>query len=488
MMNLLQRFINSWWKITSIIIILVLLSILAYFAITFVPMISHVKSYVSAIQNDSNSENLKNSSNLISHDLDRAFQSLNNPILKQLLTVSGLDFSIIAPELKGLILASPEITGATKTKKFMIAFQNSAEARGTGGILGAFAIIAMENGHLRVERTGSNIALKSLNEIPIPVPNEYTNLYRSDPAIWQNSNLSPHFPYGAKIWMALWEKQYNEKLDGVFAIDPTALSYILKATGPVQLVNGEKIDSDNVVFNTLSGAYKRFEKDNLARKKYLVDIINATFSKIVAGDFSKIPMAKAFRKGILENRILFFSNDSLSQESLFQTRLSGNLTAKANNQFRVVIQNIDASKLDYYLDRKIYLKSLSCEDPRITQISVVVTNSLKTGVGLPAYVLTRADKTKPIGMITGQHRFLVFIYGPVGSSLVHAKRSSTFGSAGGVGTELGRPILVSDVDLSPLMSERITATFTRGSGKLTYFDQPLVRKSSITITDKCKGQ
>ena len=90
-------------------------------------------------------------------------------------------------------------------------------------------------------------------------------------------------------------------------------------------------------------------------------------------------------------------------------------------------------------------------------------------------------------MITGQHRFLVFIYGPKGSNLINAKRSSTFGSAGGVGTELGRPILVSDVDLAPLMSEKITATFTSGFEKLTYFDQPLVRKSSITITDTCKG-
>ena len=488
MMILLQRFINSWWKVTLLIFIAIVITVLSYFAITLGPIISHIKTYVTSIHNNSYPEKIETSSKVISNDLDRAFQSLDKPILKQLLRVSGLDFSPIAPELKGLILASPEITGATKTKKFMIAFQNSAEARGTGGILGAFAIVAVENGHLRVERTGSNVALKSLDEIPIPMPTEYTNLYRSDPAIWQNSNLSPHYPYGAKIWMALWEKQYNEKLDGVLAIDPTALSYILKATGSVQLENGEKIDSDNVVFNTLSGAYKRFEKDNLARKRYLVDIMNATFSKITAGDFSKISMAKALRKGTLENRILFCANDKLTQESLFETRLSGNLTAKANNQFRVVIQNIDASKLDYYLDRKIYVKSLSCEDPRTTQISVVVKNSLKTGVGLPAYVLTRADKTKPIGMITGQHRFLVFIYGPIGSSLVHAKRSSTFGSAGGVGTELGRPILVSDLDLSPLMSEKITATFTRGSGKLTYFDQPLVRKSSITINDKCKGQ
>lgn len=487
MLNLLKRAVNRPWKIATVVVTLSLTFLITSVAIVVIPITADAKRYLQHIHTGAQIEPATEAAEILADDVDRVFSRLNNPIVKRILTTTGLEFSDIAPELRALILSGPQLAGINRPRKYLLAFQNSAEARGTGGILGAYAIVVLNKGQLSVERTGSNAGLKSLEVIPIPMPVEYGALYRSDPAIWQNSNLSPHFPYGAKIWMALWNQQYKEKLDGVIAVDPTALSYILDATGAITLASGEKIDSGNIVYKTLSEAYKRFEKDNMARKQYLVEIMNATFSKITSGDFSKLKLAVALRKGVLENRVLIYSNDLTVAKNIKPTRIAGDLTAQAANEYRVVIENIDASKLDYYLDRKISVSTISCQDPRTTQISVVVTNTLASGVGLPAYVLTRADKTQPIGIVPGQHRFLVFIYGPSGSTLINAKRSSTFGSAGGVGTELNRPLLVSDVDLSPLASEKITATFSGGSGPITFHNQPLVRKSSITLVDRCKG-
>jgi len=485
-MKIFKQLINRPWKIFTLIIITILTFLALYFSVTFLPIINDAKTYVSGIQNTKDAVSINESSKELAKDLDTLFLKLNKPVIKQLIAIANLDFSIIAPELKSLIISGPQLAGIGKPQKYLLAFQNSAEARGTGGILGAYAIVIFDKGKLKVERTGTNIALKSLNEIPISVSEEYAQLYRSDPAIWQNSNLSPHFPQGARIWMALWERQYNEKLDGVMAVDPTAISYLLKATGPIFLQSKEKIDSKNVVYKVLSDAYERFETDNLARKDYLVDIINATFAKLADGDYSKIEMARAFKNAIQDNRLLVYTSNSDSQKVLAKSTLAGDLLTNASNQYRVVIQNIDASKLDYYLDREITVESLECAEVRRTQVSVKVTNVLKTGVGLPAYVLTRADKTKPLAIVTGQHRFLVFIYGPKGSSLLHAKRTSSFESAGGIATELGRPLLVSDVDLSPLSSEKITATFEGGRGPISFHDQPLVRKSTITIKDRCQ--
>jgi|APCry1669189241_1035207.scaffolds.fasta_scaffold14514_2 Protein of unknown function (DUF4012) len=487
MMKFLKKLVDKSWKIILLIVTALLGILTIYLCLTVIPIISDAKAYIAGIQEGVSSRSIEKKSEILNKDLDNIFTQLNKPFIKQIVSTAGLDFSTIKPELKSLITSGPDLAGIRTPQKYLLAFQNSAEARGTGGILGAYAIVIINKGKLNVERTGSNIALKSLNEIPILVPDEYKQLYRSDPAIWQNSNLSPHFPYAARIWMALWERQYHEKLDGVIAIDPTALSYILKATGPIRLPSSEKVNSNNVVYKVLSEAYKRFEFENIARKQYLVEIMNATFAKITVGSFSKITMATALKRSIEENRILVYTNNSSVEKNIAQSVLAGDLSTNAKNQYRVVIQNIDASKLDYYLDRKISVKSLTCGDVRTTQISVKVTNSLKTGAGLPAYVLTRADKTKPIGLFTGQHRFLVFIYGPRGATLLNAHRSSSFGSAGGVGTELERPILVSDVDLSPQKSETITAIFSGGHGVVTFHDQPLVRKSSISISNSCKG-
>jgi len=445
----------------------------------------HAKSYFSSLSGEYDRATLDNQSNQVASDVNRLFALLNVPVVKQIATVAGLDFSPIRDEVVATIKASSWLAGADAPKRYMIAFQNSAEARGTGGILGAFAIVDMNKGSFSVVRTGSNAVLYSLKDVPVKVPAEFTRLYGKNPAILQNSNLSPHFPYGAEIWMGLWKKQFGEQLDGVIAVDPSSLSYVLKATGPITLANGSVITSENVVAETLQKAYKRYEKDNNARKQYLVDIMNAAATKITSGQFSNIEMAKAIKRGLIENRILLYSRDQAAQKELSTVRLGGFLSKEPNNEYRAVIQNIDASKLDYYLKRSVVVETTSCKNTQQTQVRVKLTNTLKSGKGLPAYVLTRADKGKPADLVTGQHRFKLFIYGPTNAKLVSVLRENREDGLGGGSTERGRPIYVADVDLAPGESEELLANFAGGVGNISFIDQPLVIPTELSVKGGC---
>ena len=445
----------------------------------------HAKSYISSLSGEYNRASLDKQSGNLAADLNRIFSDLNVPVVKQIESALGVDFTPIRDEVIATVKASSWLAGADAPKRYMIAFQNSAEARGTGGILGAFAIVEMNKGAFTVIRTGSNAVLYSLKDVPVKVPAEFTKLYGKNPAILQNSNLSPHFPYGAEIWMGLWKKQFGEQLDGVIAVDPSALSYVLQATGPITLKSGEVITSENVVAETLQKAYKRYETNNDARKQYLVDIMNAAAAKITSGQFSKVGMAKAIKRGLIENRILMYSRDKSAEAELASVRLGGYLTTTPNNEFRAVIQNIDASKLDYYLQKSVTIESKSCKNVQQTQVRVKLTNTLKTGKGLPAYVLTRADKGKPAKLVTGQHRFKLFIYGPTDAKLVSVLRENRTNGLGGGSTERGRPIYVADVDLAPGQSENLLANFAGGVGKITFVDQPLVRPTQLSIKGGC---
>ena len=450
-----------------------------------IPAIGHAKSYIKVVQGDYTAQSAKSSADLLTSDINRAFALLNAPIAKQISSLLGVNFSNIKDEIQAGVAAGAVLAGADKPKKYLIAFRNSAEARGTGGILGAYAIIEFDNGDIKILKTGSNAELKWNTELIIKMPDEFMRLYGKNPAIWQNSNLSPHFPYGAKIWMANWEKQFGGKLDGVIAVDPTALSYILRSTGEIRLKSGEKITSENVVEETLKNAYERYEKDNDARKQYLVEIMNATAAKLTKDEYSKVKMAKALRDGIKANRILIYSTNQSAQKQLEKVRLGGHLGLAANNEYRTVIQNIDASKLDYYLDRSVTIESKSCQNVKQTQVRIRVTNTLETGVGLSAYVLTRAGKEKPASLITGAHRFKVFIYGPTDAKLISVSRENRTADLGGSSVERKRPVYVADVDLAPGASEELLANFSGGVGNITFIDQPLVRQTKLSIQDKC---
>jgi hypothetical protein len=445
----------------------------------------HAKSYFSSLSGEYDRTTLDSQSNQVASDVNRLFFLLNVPVVRQIAAVAGLDFSPIRDEVVATLKASSWLAGADAPKRYMIAFQNSAEARGTGGILGAFAIIELNKGAFSVVRTGSNSVLSWFKDVPVKVPAEFTKLYGKNPAIFQNSNLSPHFPYGAEIWMGIWKKQFGEQLDGVIAVDPSSLSYVLKATGPITLANASVITSKNIVAETLEKAYKRYEKDNNARKQYLVDIMNAAATKITGGQYSKIEMAKAIRRGLIENRILMYSRDQAAQSELAKVRLGGFLSREPNNEYRAVIQNIDASKLDYYLKRSVVVETTSCKNTQQTQVRVKLTNTLKSGKGLPAYVLTRADKGKPADLVTGQHRIKLFIYGPTNAKLVSVLRENREDGLGGGSTERGRPIYVADVDLAPGESEELLANFAGGVGNISFIDQPLVIPTELSVKGGC---
>ena len=452
-----------------------------------IPAVGHARGYIKVVKSDYSEKSAITSAEALNSDINRVFSIIDLPISKQISSLFGLNFSNIKHEITAAVSAGPILAGADKPRRYLISFQNSAEARGTGGILGAYALIELDKGNLKILQTGSNASLAAMSsrEIPVVMPAEFLKLYGKNPAILQNSNLSPHFPYGAQVWLGLWKARYGQQLDGVIAVDPTALSYVLRATGEITLKSGEKITSENVVEETLKNAYERYEKDNDARKQYLVDIMNATAAKLTKGEYSKIKMAKALRDGIKANRILIYSTNKDAQEKLAAVKLGGELGLDANNEYRTVIQNIDASKLDYYLDRSVAIESKSCEKDRQTQVRIRVTNTLKTGVGLSPYVLTRADKGKPASLVTGAHRFKVFIYGPTNARLVSVSRENRTADLGGASVERKRPIYVADVDLAPGASEELLANFSGGVGKISFVDQPLVLETKLSIKDKC---
>jgi len=418
-------------------------------------------------------------------DTEHLLRYLSLPVIKQLSQLAGLEVFDIKPEILFAVKHFPELAGFDRPKRYMISFQNSAEARGTGGILGAYAIIKINRGKLEVIRASSNVGLQHLTTLPVKHSDEYFELYGNNPGIWQNANLSPHLPYGALNYLELWRLQTGEELDGFIATDPIALSYFLNAIGTVTLPDGSQITSENVVEETLKTAYKRYETDNMARKEFLVTIMKSTFDQLLAGKFTFRKMPEALSKSIEDNRFLLFVTNKETQIENERTRLAGSLKEEVNNEYRVVIQNTDASKLDYYLDREVDVETLTCSPNPTTQVTVYLKNRVVNAQDLPPYVLTRADKGKPKELVTGQHRFKVFIYGPYKSELIGGSLGS--GSVGNArnGFERGRPIFIEDIDLAPDVSEVIVAQFKGGTGSLTSVSQPLVRPEIIKIRDDC---
>jgi len=282
---------------------------------------------------------------------------------------------------------APSMMGADGPRTYFMGFQTNAEARGTGGLLGGFGILRFDNGTPGVEALGPNTELNKAFT-PIDLGPEFASQYGfTNPTTdFRNSNLSPHFPYTAQIWKSLWAQQSGANVDGVIAIDPVALSYVLGAVGPVTMPDGEMVTKENVVELTESTVYSRFPTDQTARKQYLQDVANEVVKKVTGRVESPRPLLEALGKAVSEGRIAVWSSSPAEQQLLEETPLGHVVPDDPAPYAAVVINNLGGNKLDYYLRRHIEYSADPCDgETRKSTVTVRLTNTAPDGP-LPDYV------------------------------------------------------------------------------------------------------
>ncbi len=374
----------------------------------------------------------------------------------------------------------PSMMGADGPRSYFLAFQTPAEARGTGGLIGGYGILRADNGTVEIDKLGSNRELE-FAEQPIDLGPEYNALWapRNTTTDFRNSNASPNFPYAGQIWTSMWTEQTGEVLDGAIATDPIALSYVLEATGPVKLPDGEEISADNVVEVTLSSSYSRFGDDQLARKNYLQDISAAVVSKMTSGVAPTRALIDAVGRAGSEGRISVWSADPAEQEILATVPVGHTLPDGPEPYAGVFVNNAGGNKLDYYLTRDITYTAESCDGPtRKSTVTATLTNNV-TPDGLTPYVASTFQQGVPYGT----NESIVYLYGTQGAKITSMSVDGVSAFPVQGGTELGHPVKAAYVTVDPGDSSTVTWELEEPSvpGKATVPMQPLVDTPDITV-------
>ncbi|NLG55365.1 MAG: DUF4012 domain-containing protein [Rhodococcus sp.] len=297
---------------------------------------------------------------------------------------------------------APGMLGLDGPRTYFLAFQTNAEARGTGGLVGGFGIVRAEDGTVKVDDLGSNVELPAADgradyaAALAPAADlgpEFASQWGRSGALFdfRNSNLSSHFPYAAQIWRGMWANETGHVVDGAIATDPVALSYILEATGPIVMPDGQRVSADNVVELTQSELYARFADDNRGRKDYLQAIAGAVVAEMSGSISSPQKLLDALGRAAGEGRLAVWSANDQEQSVLASTPLGHAIPDDDAPYAAVVVNNHSGNKLDYYLSREIEYTAGSCDgDVRESRVRVRLTNDTPF-VELTDYVAGQAQ-------------------------------------------------------------------------------------------------
>ena len=380
----------------------------------------------------------------------------------------------------------PAMLGEDAPRRYLVMFQNPAEARGTGGLAGAYAVIRADKGKLTREATGSD---RDLHDAPTPVVDlgpEFNARWRAADVDrgWRGANSTPHYPWAAQIWQKLWEWQTGQQIDGVIAVDPFALGYLLKVTGPVRLSDGEVLGGDNVASWTLSTAYFKYPENNERRKDLLTELAEKAFDRFSGGDGGSGALLRALGRSAGEGRLLLWAARPAEQSVVLGTPIAGTVLDQDGPVAALILNNGAGNKLDYYVDRTLTHDVLRCGGgERTVRAEVTLQNNAPRG-GLPDYVDVRTDG-RPAA--PGQSRTFVNYYATTGARITGATLD---GQPVRIvkGVERGHPVFSADVEIRAGQSRTLALEYIepRTEATVTVPEQPLARPMAVRFDGGCE--
>lgn len=358
----------------------------------------------------------------------------------------------------------PPMLGADTLRTYLVVFQNPAEPRATGGMFGSFAVVTVDQGKIAIVDQGASSRTLGIFDPPIDgLTDAQQALYTDEMARFPlDVNFTPDFPTAAKLFSRMYHERGGGQVDGVIAIDPVALSYMLRGSPPIDVGEGLAVTADNLVPTLLSTAYKTFDEWDQSRRDDFLSVATAKVFETIMTDASAPAILDGLRKAIGERRVLVYSANSVEQTDISATSLAGELsTDPAAPSIGVFLNDGTGAKLGYYLSNEVHVVPGQCRADGVRELQVNITMHYSAPAsGLPAYVLGSGSIGKAYTLRTN-----VMVFAPVGGGFgtTVSRDGVPIGAAAAI--DLSRQLAIATVDLTPGASTDLTFTVLTAPGR-----------------------
>ncbi|CAH0165535.1 hypothetical protein SRABI98_01136 [Microbacterium sp. Bi98] len=380
--------------------------------------------------------------------------------------------------LHGASALLPSMLGGEGPRNYVLAMQNNAELRSSGGIIGAIALLHAENGRITLVQQASVPDFPSL-DTPLPLSESTVALFEDSPGRYmQNLTSIPDFTEAGPAIAARWQNRFGHPIDGVIAVDAVMTENLVAATGPLTF-GPFSATKDTVVGLLISEIYASVP-DPAAQDEIFSQAAGALLSAALTEAAPK-DLVAALAESADEGRIRIWSAHEDEEAILSASTLGGALPEDGpQTHVGVLFNDTTGGKMDFYADAAITTSIGTCDGEPTTQVTVTWKNDAPAdaGTALPPYVTANGF----YGVPAGSTRTLITVYGPEGATPSHIDRD---GEEVSVQTALlgSRSAVQHEVLLAPGESSTITVEY-QGTGageRLTVVDHtPMVTAPDVS--------
>ena len=374
----------------------------------------------------------------------------------------------------------PSMLGESRAHTWLLVFQNNAEIRATGGLPGAVSVVHTDGGKVI---QGAEVAGQTLGELSQPIlPLSAFERKMYGPNLgtyFLDANFTPDFPRAAELWRARWQQATGEHIDGVIALDPVTLSYLLEATGPVP-VPGELLTADNAVDTLLHRTYVRFP-DPRDQDAYFAEVSRRVFAAVTEGGGSPRALVEALARAASEHRVWVRSFTASEQASLSGTAVAGEAFAAQGDRPRVDVALNDATgaKMQYFLRYDTAVAARCESGVQGYDATMHLSSDTPPQVrSLPDYV----TGGNVFGTEVGSQLFVVDVYAPEGGQLGRVSADGVKLDYVTATSPMGRPTASVPILLTP--GQSVTLTWSMKAGPDQNGDTELFVTAGVAPEDE----
>ncbi len=317
------------------------------------------------------------------------------------------DAAVLSSEIPDLFGTKDEM------KRYLILFQNSNEIRPTGGFIGSYALVEVQNGkiiNLTIDDIYNPDGQIDAQNIEVAPPAVLGELLDEDRAYLRNSNWNPNFPESAAIIKSLYEQVSGKRIDGVAAVDLYFAENILRVTGPVFLTAfGEEITADNLYERTQFHSEFNYENGSTQKKVFLTIFGGKLLEAIFALPNEKMPdLLREINKALEKKHLLLTLSGSSFNAVLEENNWDGGLadTEAGNSDYLYVVNsNVGGTKANYFVQN---------------QMSYTVTSQTRDGLLRGILVLNYNHTGKDMAWPGGPYKDYVRVLTQTGTNLTGA--------------------------------------------------------------------
>jgi len=278
----------------------------------------------------------------------------------------------------------PKVAGFDQPKSYLFLLQNNSELRPTGGFIGTYGILKLQDGEIKEFQTDNVYNLDVSTQPILKEPSPFPIAKYLEQKNWslRDINWAPDFPVTAQKALYMYKEENRilkelkesgkpikgqegtiladtipyQEVGGVIAMTPEVIKDLLKLTGPVT-VRGVMFTDENLTDQLefiVGKEYKQLGISPAERKEIIKQLADQLSLRLMTLPFQRITdILEIAYKSLAKKAILIYVQDPELEKLVLERGWGGEIKDTNNDYLMVVDSNMASLKTDQYVDRSI---------------------------------------------------------------------------------------------------------------------------------------